>query len=74
MEIIHDEREVTVSIAQRIGLGAPVINSQLQLERRRVTAHIDKSEAFEAKAFSDGEAESLFIEGDRPRLFQHADH
>src|SRR5271170_5687989 len=74
LEGVDGESDMAITGAQFVRLGAAVIDRQLHLERRLGVAEIDQGETFEDVAIGDAEAEGLFIERDRPRLFEHADH
>ena len=73
-EIIHREGNVAIAVAERVRLGAPVIDGQLDLEIGLGVAQIDQGEAVEPKAVGNVEAEGATIEIDRARLVEHTDH
>src|SRR5277367_403589 len=73
-EGVDGESDMAITRAQFVRLSAAVIDRQLHFERRLGVAEIDQGETFEDVAIGDAEAEGLFIERDRPRLFEHADH
>ena len=74
VEIGDREGDVAVAVAERIGLGAALVDRQLELEIGLAVAQIDEREAVEIEAVGDVQSESLPVEIDRARLVEDADH
>ena len=74
VEIGNGQRDVAVAVAERVGLGAALVDRQLELEIGLAVAQVDEREAVEIEAVGDVEAESLPVEIDGAVLVEDADH
>jgi hypothetical protein len=74
IDVIDHNRQVTVAVAQSIGLGAPLVDRQLQLEPHVVADHIDQGEGFEVQPLHDPQAKGLLIKGHGAGFVDNADH
>src|SRR6185369_17857602 len=63
-----------VAAAVRVGLGAAVVDRELQLEVVLGVAQVDQGEIVERETVRGGQAERLLVEGRRARLVQNPDH
>src|SRR3954452_10665057 len=74
VQIVHREGEMPVTVAERIGLGAAVVDRQLKLEVGFGVAKIEDREVREREAVGDLQAERGLVEAHGPRLVADADH
>src|SRR5580693_210687 len=74
VEILDHEGDVAVAVAKIVGLGAILVDRELDFVRRLGIRKIDEREVEEVEAVGDVESERFFVESERPRLLQHADH
>src|SRR3954454_20928484 len=74
VEIVDHEGEMAIGLALRIGLRAPVIDGELELEILRRALEIDEGEAVEDEALLAVEAEGIAVEALRALLVEDADH
>jgi hypothetical protein len=73
-EIIDRDRQMAITIAVLVGLGAAVINGELNLEVGFRIAQVDQCEVVEDEAIGHVETERPSVEIDRAGLVENADH
>src|SRR5258707_11182567 len=74
IDIIDNNGEMAVAVAQRIGLLAIEIYGQFDLERRGGMTQIDQREIRKFEVVGDLEPEGARVKIQRPRLVENADH
>src|SRR5579871_3231261 len=74
IEIVDDESDMAVAVAERVRLGPPLVDRQFDLIGNLGIRQIDEGEVGEIEALSDVEPESLLVKCERPLLVQSADH
>src|SRR5260221_372683 len=74
VEIVDDEGEMAIGLALRVGLAAPVIDGELELDVLARALDIDEGEAVEGEALLAVEAEGVAVEALGAVLVENADH
>src|SRR5882724_10734002 len=74
IDIVDNNGEMAVSVAERIGLLAIVIDGQFDLEGRGGMTQIDEREIRKFKMIGNFEPEGARVEVQRLRFVEHADH
>src|SRR6266851_1993517 len=73
-EILDDEGEMAIGLAVRVGLGAPVIDGELELDVLAGAPQVDEGEAVEGEALLAVEAEGVAVEALGALLVENPDH
>src|SRR4051794_23722584 len=74
VEVVHAEGDVAVAVAVRVGLGAALVQRQLDLEVRLGVAQVDQREAVEVEAVGHVQAQRGAVERDRLVEVEDVDH
>src|SRR5271163_2344843 len=74
VEILDHEGDMPVAVAKIVRFGGTLVDRELDFVRRLGIRKIDKREVGEVEAIGDVESERFFVESERSRLVQHADH
>src|SRR5271156_4430481 len=74
VEILDHEGDMAIAVAKIVRFGAILVDRKLDFVWRLGIRKIDKCEVGEVEAIGDVESERFFVESERSRLVQHADH
>src|SRR5580704_5448508 len=74
VEILDRERDMAVTVAKIVRVGAILVDRELDFVWRFGIRKIDEREVGEVEAIGDIESERFLVESERTRLVQHADH
>gem|GEM_PF-6467673 len=74
LDIVDHHGQMSVTIAELIGLCGALVDGQLKLESNFVSRHVDQGKPFKIQTIHHFQAEGHFVIGDRARLIEDADH
>src|SRR5687767_5555 len=74
IDVVDDERDMPVAIAELVGLSPALVDGQLELEICLGVTQVNQREPLELEPVRDREAESLLVEPHPALLIEHPDH